>query len=125
MKRPGRPGTPVPSPLPIPSGARQRQSYLQWSGTGGWLARTVRLVTRRFLIVPPGLDTLCQWPNRQFRPLKAGPSVVAVLPEHNLRAFPGSRSTFRSEALTPNPSGGPVPSGPVSFRRVRRTGSVH
>jgi hypothetical protein len=94
VERPGRPGTPVPIPLLVPSSARQRLSHLRCSGTGGCLVRPVRLVARRLLIVPSSLDTLCRWPNRQFRPLKVGPSVVAVLPEHNSGALPGSRSTL-------------------------------
>ncbi len=100
VERPGRPGTPVPGPPPASSGARRLRSDLRWSGTGGCLVRPVRLVTRRLLVGPPGLDT----PVPVAEPLVPSPegraSVVAVLPEHDSGASPGSRSSVRHRSLS-------------------------
>ena len=85
----------------VSSSARRRWSDLRWSGTGGCLVRPVRLVTRRLLVVPPDLDT----PVPVAEPLVPFPkeraSVVAVLPEHDSGAFPGSRSSVRPRCLSP------------------------
>ena len=85
----------------VSSSARRRRSDLRWSGTGGCLVRPVRLVTRRLLVVPPDLDT----PVPVAEPLVPFPkeraSVVAVLPEHDSGASPGSRSSVRHRSLSP------------------------
>ena len=59
----------------------------------------VRRPTRRHSVVPPGLDTRVP----VAEPLvPRGASVVAVLPEHALGAFPGSRPSALDRGLGPS-----------------------
>ena len=59
----------------------------------------VRRFARRHSVVPPGLDTRVP----VAEPLvPRGASVVAVLPEHALGAFPGSRPSALDQGLGPS-----------------------
>ena len=65
----------------------------------GSSVRMVRRFARRHSVVPPGLDTRVP----VAEPLvPRGASVVAVLPEHALGAFPGSRPSALDQGLGPS-----------------------
>ena len=105
-----------------PLDARRRRDDLRWPGPGQGLARAVRLLARRLVAAPPGLDTLVP----VAEPLvPLGPSVVAVLPEHTSGASPGSRPSSCDRSLSSCPirlAGSPVPD-PLAVFGV--TGRMH
>mgnify|MGYP003708374791 FL=1 len=57
----------------------------------------VRRTTRRHSVVPPGLDTRVPVAEQL---VPRGSSVIAVLPEHTLGAFPGSRPSALDRSLS-------------------------
>ncbi len=57
----------------------------------------VRRPTRRHSVVPPGLDTRVPVAEQL---VPRGSSVIAVLPEHTLGAFPGSRPSALDRSLS-------------------------
>lgn len=105
-----------------PLDARRRRDDLRWPGPGQGLARAVRLLARRLVAAPPGLDTLVP----VAEPLvPLGPSVVAVLPEHTSGASPGSQPSSCDRSLSSCPIrlvGSPVPD-PLAVFGV--TGRMH
>ena len=123
----------LPLPLPLsPSLPGHKNSILvlvlsgpgswSWPGPGQGLARAVRLLARRLVAAPPGLDTLVP----VAEPLvPLGPSVVAVLPEHTSGASPGSQPSSCDRSLSSCPIrlvGSPVPD-PLAVFGV--TGRMH
>ena len=59
----------------------------------------VRRPARRHSVVPPGLDTRVPVAEQL---VPRGSSVIAVLPEHTLGAFPGSRPSALDRGLGPS-----------------------